>query len=349
VCPAECQLDRPILARFDQLAVPSIAIDLQDAPECRQVRDRVLTIATIAVDIGRCRMRGTGPRSIVHRVAPELAGLGFSPAGIEHRQCRLIGEHFVRRQHRAEHQLIQRGQPPARTSHPGAQRRTIQCDALPLEHLCLAVERKSITEFADDDVGNQRFRRHAAIDGPLWRGCLHNSALAGAASVAWPAHHLHAQLGRNQIEHLAAIVADHVQRAAAAGAFLALDVDDDLVARQVCGQRTAIAVSRLCAPASLRRFCRVFGGVAFGGTLLLILQDELQLINVQLLRTRAVAVTQQALDQLPQLLVLGLQFGHNLLQHALQDSRIVRQCREIDLHNTMLMTHIVASQPMTPA
>jgi hypothetical protein len=60
-------------------------------------------------------------------------------------------------------------------------------------------------------------------------------------------------------------------------------------------------------------------------------------------------MAQQTLDQKQQLLVLGLQFGHNLLQHALKDSRIVRQCREIDLHNTTMMTHVVASQPMTPA
>jgi len=55
------------------------------------------------------------------------------------------------------------------------------------------------------------------------------------------------------------------------------------------------------------------------------------------------------LDQLPQFLVLGLQFRHNLLQHALQDSRILRQCAEIDLHNAMMMTHVAASPPMTPA
>ena len=66
----------------------------------------------------------------------------------------------------------------------------------------------------------------------------------------------------------------------------ALDVDDDLVARQVCGQCTAIAVGSLCAPPSLRRLRRVFGGVAFGGTLLRVLQDELQLFEVELLRTR---------------------------------------------------------------
>ena len=58
---------------------------------------------------------------------------------------------------------------------------------------------------------------------------------------------------------------------------------------------------------------------------------------------------QQTLDQLPQLLVLGLQLRHHLLQHPLQDIRIVRQGREIDLHNAMMMTHAVASLPMTPA
>jgi hypothetical protein len=59
-------------------------------------------------------------------------------------------------------------------------------------------------------------------------------------------------------------------------------------------------------------------------------------------------MAQQALDQLPQLLVLGLQFRHDLLQHLLQDSWIVRQVREIDLHNTMMM-HAVESPPMTPS
>jgi hypothetical protein len=280
--------------------------------------------ARLGVDVGCRRMRGPGPRPVIDSIAPQPPGLGLTPAGIEHRQRGLIGEHLVRGQHRAEHQLIQRRQPPASTSDPGAQRRTVQCDALALEHLCLAVERKRITEFADHDVRNQRFRRHAAIDWPLRRGCLHHRALAGTASIAWPAHHFHAQLGRNQIEHLGAIVADHVQGAATAGALLALDVDDDLVARQVCGQRTAIAVGYFYAPPSLRRLCLVFGGVALCGTLLLILENELQLIQVELFRTRTIAVAQQTLDQQPQLLVLGLQFRHNLLQHALQDRRILR-------------------------
>ena len=58
---------------------------------------------------------------------------------------------------------------------------------------------------------------------------------------------------------------------------------------------------------------------------------------------------QQTLDQLPQLFVLGLQSRHNLLQHLLQDSWIVRQGREIDLHNTMMMMHAAESPLMTPS
>jgi len=44
-----------------------------------------------------------------------------------------------------------------------------------------------------------------------------------------------------------------------------------------------------------------------------------------------------------------LQLRHHFPQHLLQDIRIVGQCREIDLHNAMMMTPTVASPPMTPA
>jgi hypothetical protein len=59
-------------------------------------------------------------------------------------------------------------------------------------------------------------------------------------------------------------------------------------------------------------------------------------------------MAQQTLDQKQQLLVLGLQLRHHLPQHPLQDIRIVRQGREIDLHNEMI-PHVIASLPMTPA
>ena len=68
-----------------------------------------------------------------------------------------------------------------------------------------------------------------------------------------------------------------------------------------------------------------------------ILQARTAADRGQLLGAAAELVAQQALDQQPQLVILGLQFRHNLLQHLLQDSRIVRQGREIDLHNAMMI------------
>ena len=102
--------------------------------------------------------------------------------------------------------------------------------------------------------------------------------------------------------------------------------------RQVCRQRAAIAVGRLGASSSFRCLRCVTGGFVFRSALLLILQAKPQLIEAELLRTWAKPMPQQTLDQQPQLLVLGLQLGHHFPQHALQDIRFVRQCREVDLH-----------------
>jgi hypothetical protein len=66
----------------------------------------------------------------------------------------------------------------------------------------------------------------------------------------------------------------------------------------MCGQRTAIAVCHLSVPPSLRWLNRILGGVACAGTLFRVLQDELQLVEVELFRARAVAMAQQALVSL---------------------------------------------------
>jgi hypothetical protein len=139
-------------------------------------------------------------------------------------------------------------------------------------------------------VRHQRFRCHAAVDRPLRRSSLHHGTLAAAASIAWSAHHLHPQLGGNQVEHLGAILADRVQRAATTGALLARDLDDHLVARQMRGQRATIAVGCRYAPSSLRRLRRILRSAVFGDSLLRVLQDQLQLLEIELLRAGAVAM-----------------------------------------------------------
>ncbi len=93
----------------------------------------------------------------------------------------------------------------------------------------------------DQDLRDQRLGRHPAIDRPIRRRRLDDGALAGAAAIARPADHLHPVLRRDDVKHLRPVFADDVQRPAAAGAGLVLDVDHDLDPRQVRRQRAAVA------------------------------------------------------------------------------------------------------------
>jgi hypothetical protein len=79
------------------------------------------------------------PGPVVDRIAPQSSGLGASPTGIKHRQRGVVSEYFGRGQHGAQHELVQRRQPPAGAAYPGAQSGTIQHDTLAGKDLRLAI------------------------------------------------------------------------------------------------------------------------------------------------------------------------------------------------------------------
>ena len=115
-----------------------------------------------------------------------------------------------------------------------------------------------------------------------------------------------------------------MQRVAAARTSAVLDVDDDLVARQVCRQGAVIADRRLSTRLA-RQACSggrgVLAGLVGGDGLLELLQRELQLVGCQLLGPTAELVAGQALDQQSQLVVLGSELTlleHHRAQHQLQ-------------------------------
>ena len=186
-------------------------------------------------------MGRTAPRPVIDRIAPEAAGLGPAAAGVEHRQRGVVGKHLGRGQHRADHQIVERRQPPAGAAHPVAQRRAVERDALPRQHLRLPIQRQGIAELADHHVHDQRFGRHAAVDRPLRRRRHHHGTLASAAGVARAARDAHAQLRRHDVELLGAQFADAVHGAAAARARRRLGIDHHLIARQVRRQRAVVA------------------------------------------------------------------------------------------------------------
>ena len=205
----------------------------------------MLALAVLAIDIGSGRMSGPTPGPVVDRVAPQPSGLGASPTGIKHRQRGVVSEYLGRGQHGAQHQLVQRRQPPAGAAHPGAQGGTIQRHTLAGEDLRLAIQRQMVGVFVDQHMRQQRLGGHAAVDRTLRRRRLHDRLLAGSAAIPRPADHADPQLGRHVVQHLRPVFADDVQRAPATGAGLVVDVDHHLDPRQMRRQCATVAFGRL--------------------------------------------------------------------------------------------------------
>ena len=82
----------PGLALVGQRLVGAVAVDLQDAAKAGKMHGGPPVLAVGLVDIANARQLRVAPGPIVARVGPELAGLGLSPARIEHRRPRLVGE-----------------------------------------------------------------------------------------------------------------------------------------------------------------------------------------------------------------------------------------------------------------
>src|SRR5258707_3160802 len=73
VAPAE---GKPHVALLGQYLVAAVAVDLQDALEAAEVRDRPLGLAVGRIDIGDTRWIGAAPWPVVPGIGEELAGLG---------------------------------------------------------------------------------------------------------------------------------------------------------------------------------------------------------------------------------------------------------------------------------
>ena len=93
-------------------------------------------------------------------------------------------------------------------------------------------------------LGDQRLGRDAAFDDPCRRWSLHDRALARTAAIARAPGDQHAEGGGDDIKAFGNILADLVQRSAAAGTSLVFDIDDLLDPLEVGGQRSAVGLAR---------------------------------------------------------------------------------------------------------
>ena len=156
----------------------------------------------------------------------------------------------------------------------------------------------------DQNLRDQRLGGDAALDDPRRGRCLDDRALARAAAIARAARDQHAEGGRHDVETLGHVLADLVERAAAARARLILDVDDLFDPLEMGWQRSAVGLAR-----AIRRCpaCLVHGVLGLGQGRLDLLQGKLELIGIELLGPAAEPVPLQGFDDRLQTLDLGLE------------------------------------------
>ena len=176
-----------------------------------------------AVPAGRVAEDHDGRRrsamgAVVGGHRPEEALLHGPAPRVEHRQRRLVHEQARGARQMSVHPLDDGLQVEAGAADPIAEGRAVEVHALAPEDLGLAIERRVVGEFRDDDLGDQRLGRQAAGDDVLGRMGLHDRARAAAAGVFWPARDQHAELGRNDVEAACDVFADLGHLPAAAGA-----------------------------------------------------------------------------------------------------------------------------------
>ena len=155
--------------------------------------------------------------------------------------------------------------------------------------LRLAIERQMIAVLGHQHLSQQSLGRYAAGQRPLGCRRLHYGALATAAPITRTADHLDLVQRGNDVEHLGDVLADHMHRTAAAWAALVLDIEDHLDPRQMRRQVTAVALRRLALACSLLVGCGFSLDCRLREAERLhdIFQRELQLIRIELFRTRA--------------------------------------------------------------
>jgi hypothetical protein len=153
---------------------------------------------------------------------------------------------------------------------------------------------------------DQCLGRQAALDDARRCRRLHGSRLAGATAIARTTRYQDAEARGHHVEPLGNILANDVQRAAAARTGRALDPDHLLHALEMSGKPTAVDVA---APGLAIRQGGLELGSDAGQSRLGVLEREAQLIFGQLLRAHAEAVSLEGDDDAAQPLDLGIGLG----------------------------------------
>ena len=130
---------------------------------------------------------------------------------------------------------------------------------------------------------------------------------------------------RDHVEPFRDVLAELDPKPVAAGAALVGEIDDDLLARQMFGQRAAIDLA--LAPDGRPGWLALAFRLGLGDRLLDVLQHERELVRIDLLRSRAEAMTLKHLDDGDQTLVLVARGDEQFLERPCIVGKRIRRRR----------------------
>jgi hypothetical protein len=265
--PTRClaELRNTVGRRSVELGISLVGIGLEDAAGIAQMPKHVFRLPVGGEFVGDARWRLPGPGALIEDIGPDaplahpFAQLPADPCGaqaaIKHPDGGIVGMQQVMRQDVRVDPFDQRQQQLHGATTPIDEGAIGNIRPHASEDLVQAVERQVIIEFGDQNVGQQRGGGHAAGDGPARCRGLHHP-LTGATGLLDPRDLDDLQPGGDQVEHLADVLADHAQRAAATGT-RRTRIEFAAFARRIGGHAGAAARRMLRSDGGRHRFGRI--------------------------------------------------------------------------------------------
>lgn len=205
-----------IRLRSEELGIAFIAVGLQDAAGLGQMAMDVFFLPVRGKGIDRAGRRCACPGALIPDIGPDppllnaLAQPLVALRPVQHPDRRVIGMQQVAGHDVRLDPVDQRRQHLHGAAAPVDQGAVGDIGPHARKDFVLAIEGKVIVEFGDKDVGQKARTGHAARDRPTGGGHLHH-ALAAAAGFLQPGDLHDLQPRRDQIKHLADILAHHAQ------------------------------------------------------------------------------------------------------------------------------------------
>ncbi len=138
---------------------------MENAFEVLQVRHRTLGLSVQFEQIDRCWRLPSTPWPLLTRIDPRPPRLCASPAGIEHRNRRIVGKKMIRGKDVLAQSVVQCLEPSRGAADSAGERRTVDLSAMTGKDLRLEVEQRIIAIFADEHLSEERRSCQTAGDG----------------------------------------------------------------------------------------------------------------------------------------------------------------------------------------